>query len=246
MIHATLRDNRWSHGGSLELYGPEKPGQSWLGPWVVQASGVLTEPVSNLPGVCRGPANKPPINNREHGRQLNLAPAFRDARLLCLLRTLLLPTFNLNEPVQNALLIRSENRMRLCETRGECLMARHPLHSQELVLQASLHFTACLNPCQHPLHFCKHHDFKPTSHPHTHTHTHTWNIVMPPAKRSTFCKLPSAPGDTPGDGDEEQADSARLLFSLSISNFQVWERRVPDALWCVSCRLRSNCSVGLH
>lgn len=111
-----------------------------MGACAAHASVSLALPLCNVPWVCKRRANKHPINNRERSRQLNLAPAFRKARLLCLLRTLLLPTFNLNEPVQTQGPSAPENGMHLCETRAACLMPRHPVHSQELLLHGWLTF----------------------------------------------------------------------------------------------------------
>lgn len=134
-------------------------------------------------------ANEHPKHKREHGWQLHLALAFEDARLFRALRTLLLPAFNLNEPVQMHCSSAPENRMHLCETRGECLMGRDLLHSQSFYYRASLHFpawTTASTPCT-PASIVT-----PNQRP-VHTLTHTWNTVMSCAERGTFCKLASAP-----------------------------------------------------
>lgn len=187
---------------------------------------------------AKGEQIKRPVNNRERSQQLNLAPAFRNARLFCLLRTLLLPTFNLNEPVQTHCSSAPENRMHLCETRGACLMPRHPLHSQEILLHGELtfHGWAAANSRR----------TSATTVPPSHALPCTWHTLTSCASRSTSCKLPYTPGDAVGDGSVEWAASARLRFSLLTSNFQDREKRTPDALWCVSFILTSNCSVGLY
>lgn len=81
-------------------------------------------------------ANKYPVNSS----QLNLSPVFKKCQTLqCLLKTLLLPTFNLNEPVQMHCSSPHERRMHLCETWGECLMLKHSLCIlNEILLQGSL------------------------------------------------------------------------------------------------------------
>lgn len=81
-------------------------------------------------------ANKYPVNSS----QLNLSPVFKKCQTLqCLLKTRLLPTFNLNEPVQMHCSSPHERRMHLCETWGECLMLKHSLCIlNEILLQGSL------------------------------------------------------------------------------------------------------------
>lgn len=97
-------------------------------------------------------ANKYPITSSLNSRQLNLSPVFKKCQTVpYLLKTLLLPTFNLNEPVQMHCSSSRERRMHLYETRGECLMLKHTLCIlNEILLQGSLsshwRVSTCLQP----------------------------------------------------------------------------------------------------
>lgn len=77
----------------------------------------------------------------------------------------------------------------------------------------------------------------------SHTHETLW---LSGVKRSTFCELSSATREILWVTVMLGEQNVMLLFSLSISNFQDWEKWPPDALWCVSFMLRSNGSAVLH
>lgn len=95
-------------------------------------------------------ANKYPISSDLNSRQLNLSPVFKKCQTVqCLLKTLLLPTFNLNKLVQMCCSSSHERRMHLCETWGECLTLKHTLCMlNEILLQGSFsshwRVSACL------------------------------------------------------------------------------------------------------
>lgn len=136
-----------------------------------------------------------------------------EKRDCCFFGTLLLPAFNLNEPVQMHCSSAPENRMHLCETRGECLMARHPLHSRGFYYKASLHFN-CLNHCQQPCTSAS--NVTSSQHP-IRTHTcmkHCDALCLEKhLLQASICTQ-----DMPGDGDCQRELTAMRLFSLSISN----------------------------
>lgn len=84
-------------------------------------------------------ANKYPINSSLNSRQLNLSPVFKKCQTVQGLLKTLLPTFDLNEPVQTHCSSSHERRMHLCETWGECLMLKRTLRIlNEILLQGSL------------------------------------------------------------------------------------------------------------
>lgn len=116
-----------------------------------------------------------------------------------------LPAFNLNEPVQAHCSL-PQSRMHLCETQGECLMGRRPLHSQSFHYRASLHFTAwSAASTRAPL---------PAScQPPIQTLAGAGGPAMPCAGRSTFWA--SAPGICQGPVPGRALTVPPLLFSFN-------------------------------
>lgn len=92
-------------------------------------------------------ANKHPINSSLNSRQLNLPPVFKKRQTVqCLLKTLLLPTFNLNEPVQMLFILSGEEDPFMWNLRRMSNAETYSLHPQwDFITGLSFFSLACVD-----------------------------------------------------------------------------------------------------
>lgn len=101
-----------------------------------------------------GSANKHPINSSLNSRQLNLLPVFKKCQSVrCLLKTLLLPTFNLNESVQMLFILSGEEDAFMWNLRRMPNAETYSLHPQwDFITGLSFFSLACVHmPATIPL-----------------------------------------------------------------------------------------------